>query len=97
QDTRLSLNDALPISRGAGPERVVEGEEQGLGALERGPAGVAAEAVTVAVDDRGRAITQHLDDRPAAALAEGLLEGAAEPRPAVRSEEHTSELQSPDQ
>jgi hypothetical protein len=67
---------AEPFALGTGAERMVEGEEQGLGTLQRRAAGLAAELLAVATDFGGLTLAEDLHHRPAAALADGLLERA---------------------
>ena len=63
---------------------MVEREQEGLRTLERCPAGLAAESLAVAADLGRAPVPQELHHRLAAALAEGLLERAGQPRLDVR-------------
>ena len=82
---------AEPLALGARAERMVEGEEQGLGPLERRPAGLTAELLAVAADLGRAAVPQDLHHGPPAALAEGLLEGAGQARLGVRAKDEAVE------
>ena len=80
-----------PLALGARAERVVEGEEQGLGPLERRPAGLAAELLAVAAHLGWTAIPLDLHHGPAAALAKGLLEGAGQASLALGAQQEAVE------
>ncbi len=70
---------------------MVEGEKERLGPLQRRPAGLAPELLAVPPHLRRLAVAQDLHDRPAAAFAEGLLEGPGQARLGVGAEDEPVE------